>query len=267
MSLSSISIQRPVLAIVMSIVIVIFGLVSFSYLGIREYPSVDPPVITVSTNYTGANADIIESQITEPIEDQVNGIDGIKTLTSVSRDGRSTVTVEFDLGADLERAANDVRDRVSRALSNLPPDADPPVVSKADADSWPIIITSLQSDTRSLLELSSIAENVVKERLQTIPGVSQVRIWGEKRYAMRLWLDPVKLSAYKLTPVDVLDALSSNNVELPSGRVEGANTELTVRTSGRLDTPDEFNQLIVKEEESGIVRFRDIGTAELAPGK
>ena len=180
MSLSSLSIQRPVLAIVMSIVIVIFGLVSFSYLGIREYPSVDPPVITVSTNYTGANADIIESQITEPIEDQVNGIDGIKTLTSVSRDGRSTVTVEFDLGADLERAANDVRDRVSRSLSNLPPDADPPVVSKADADSWPIIITSLQSDTRSLLELSSIAENVVKERLQTIPGVSQVRIWVKK---------------------------------------------------------------------------------------
>jgi len=265
MSLSSISIQRPVLAVVMSIVIILFGLVSFNYLGVREYPSVDPPIITVVTNYTGANADIIESQITEPIEDQVNGIDGIKTLTSVSRDGRSTVTVEFDLGADLERAANDVRDRVSRAVYNLPPDADPPVVSKADADSWPIIITSLQSNTRSLLELSSIAENVVKERLQTIPGVSQVRIWGEKRYSMRLWLDPVKLSAYQLTPVDVLDALAANNVELPSGRVEGTNTELTVRTQGRLDSPDDFNQLIVKEGLSGIVRFRDIGYAELAP--
>ncbi len=265
MSLSSISIERPVLAVVMSIVIILFGLVSFNYLGVREYPSVDPPIITVVTNYTGANADIIESQITEPIEDQVNGIDGIKTLTSVSRDGRSTVTVEFDLGADLERAANDVRDRVSRAVYNLPPDADPPVVSKADADSWPIIITSLQSNTRSLLELSSIAENVVKERLQTIPGISQVRIWGEKRYAMRLWLDPVKLSAYQLTPVDVLDALAANNVELPSGRVEGTNTELTVRTQGRLDNPDEFNQLIVKEGQSGIVRFRDIGYAELAP--
>ncbi len=263
MSLSSISIQRPVLAIVMSIVIVLFGLVSFNYLGIREYPSVEPPVITVSTSYTGANADIIESQITEPIEDLVNGIDGIKTLTSVSRDGRSTVTVEFDLGADLERAANDVRDRVSRSLRFLPPDADPPVVSKADADSWPIIITSLQSDTRSLLELSLIAENVIKERLQTIPGVAQVRIWGQKRYAMRLWLDPLKLAAYRLTPMDILDALSANNVELPSGRVEGANTELTVRTSGRLNTPEEFNQLIVKEGQSGIVRFRDIGHAEL----
>ena len=250
---------------VMSIVIILFGLVSFNYLGIREYPSVDPPIITVATNYTGANADIIESQITEPIEDLVNGIDGIKTLTSVSKDGRSTVTVEFDLGADLERAANDVRDRVSRAVYNLPPDADPPVVSKADADSWPIIITSLQSETRSLLELSSIAENVVKERLQTIPGVSQVRIWGQKRYAMRLWLDPGKLAAYRLTPVDILDALAANNVELPSGRVEGVNTELTVRTQGRLDNPDEFNQLIVKEEATGIVRFRDIGRAELAP--
>jgi multidrug efflux pump len=249
----------------MSIVIILFGLVSFTYLGIREYPSVDPPVITVMTNYTGASADIIESQITEPIEDLVNGIDGIRTLTSISTDGRSTVTVEFDLGSDLERAANDVRDRVSRAVYNLPPDADPPVVSKADADSWPIIITSLRSDTRSLLELTSIAENVVKERLQTIPGVSQVSIWGEKKYAMRLWLDPVKLAAYRLTPVDILDALAANNVELPSGRVEGANTELTVRTQGRLDNPDEFNQLIVKEESSGIVRFRDIGHAELAP--
>ncbi len=265
MSLSSISIQRPVLAIVMSIVIVLFGLVSFNYLGIREYPSVEPPIITVSTSYTGANADIIESQITEPIEDLVNGIDGIKTLTSVSRDGRSTVTVEFDLGADLERAANDVRDRVSRALNNLPPDADPPVVSKADADSWPIIITSLQSDTRSLLELSLIAENVIKERLQTIPGVAQVRIWGQKRYAMRLWMDPAKLAAYRLTPMDILDALSANNVELPSGMVEGQNTELTVRTMGRLNSPEEFNQLIVKEVPSGIVRFRDIGHAELAP--
>jgi len=265
MSLSSISIERPVLAVVMSIVIILFGAVSFNYLGIREYPSVDPPIITVMTNYTGANADIIESQITEPIEELVNGIDGIKTLTSVSRDGRSTVTVEFDLGADLERAANDVRDRVSRAVYNLPPDADPPVVSKADADSWPIIITSLRSDTRSLLELSSIAENVIKERLQTIPGVSQVRIWGEKRYAMRLWLDPGKLAAYHLTPVDVLDALAANNVELPSGRVEGVNTELTVRTQGRLDSPEDFNQLIIKEELNGIVRFRDIGNAELAP--
>ncbi len=265
MSLASVSINRPVLAVVMSLVIVIFGLVGFNYLGIREYPSVDPPIISVATSYSGANADIIESQITEPLEESIKGIEGIKTLTSVSRDGRSTITVEFDLGTDLERAANDVRDRVSRAIRQLPPDTDPPVVSKADADSFPIISTSLQSETRSLLELTAIADNNVKERLQTIPGVSQVRIWGSKKYSMRLWMDPLKLAAYKLTPIDVLNAVSNNNVELPSGRVEGVNTELTVRTQGRLDTPNAFNDLIVKEDDKGVVRFRDIGRAELAP--
>ncbi len=265
MSLASVSINRPVLAIVMSLVIVIFGLVGFNLLGIREYPSVDPPIITVATVYNGANADIIESQITEPLEESINGIDGIKTLTSASRDGRSSITVEFELGAQLERAANDVRDRVSRAQRQLPPDADPPIVSKADANSWPIIITSLESDRLSLLELSAIAENVVKERLQTIPGVAEVRVWGSKKYSMRLWMDPVKLAAYQLTPLDILNAVTANNVELPSGRVEGLSTELTVRTQGRLDTPDSFNNLIIKEDERGVVRFTDVGRAELAP--
>ena len=265
MSLTSISIQRPVLAIVMSIVIVIFGLVGFNFLGVREYPSVDPPIITVATNYTGANADIIESQITEPLEESINGIAGIKSLTSVSRDGRSTITVEFELGVDLEAAANDVRDRVSRAQRNLPPDTDPPIVSKADADSFPIIITSLRSDTRSLLELTLLAENVIKERLQTIAGVSESRVWGSKKYSMRLWLDPLKLAAYQLTPLDVLNAVNDNNIELPTGRVEGANTELTVRTNSRLNTPEEFNNLIIKEDAFNIVKFQDVGRAELSP--
>ncbi len=265
MSLTSISINRPVLAVVMSLVIVIFGIVGFNFLGVREYPSVDPPIITVVTPYSGANADIIESQITEPLEESINGIEGIKTLTSVSRDGRSTISVEFDLGTDLERAANDVRDRVSRALRQLPQDADPPVVSKADADSFPIIISSLQSESRSLMELTAFADNNVKERLQTIPGVSEVRIWGSKKYSMRLWMDPLKLAAYQLTPIDVLSAVTANNVELPSGRVEGMTTELTVRTQGRLDTPNAFNDLIVKEDIGGVVRFRDIGRAEMAP--
>jgi len=264
-SLSKISINRPVLAIVMSIVIVLFGIIGFTTLGIREYPSVDPPIISVTTNYTGANADIIESQITEPLEESVNGVAGIKTLTSVSRDGRSTITVEFDLGTDLEAAANDVRDRVSRAIRNLPPEADPPVITKADANSFPIIITSLKSDTRSLLELTRIAENNIKERLQTIDGVSEARVWGAKTYSMRLWMDPLKLAAFELTPLDVLNAVESNNVELPSGSVEGYNTELVVRTTGRLDNPVEFNNLIVKEDENNIVKFRDIGHAELAP--
>ena len=265
MSLSSVSIQRPVLAMVMSIVIILFGVIGMSYLGIREYPSVDPPIITVTTNYVGANADIIESQITEPLEEAVNGIAGIRSITSVSRDGRSTLTVEFNLSVDLEVAANDVRDRVSRAIGRLPPDTDPPIVSKADADSDPIIFLNIQSDQRSLLELTSIAENVFKERLQTIDGVSEIRIWGAKRYAMRLWINPERLSAYSLTPLDVQNALNRENIELPSGMVEGLSTELTVRTLGRLVTPEDFNNMILKEEGGSIVRFRDIGHAELGP--
>jgi multidrug efflux pump len=265
MSLSSVSIQRPVLAMVMSIVILLFGFIGLTYLGIREYPSVDPPIITVSTNYVGANADIIESQITEPLEEAVNGIAGIRSITSVSRDGRSTLTVEFNLSIDMETAANDVRDRVSRSIGRLPPDADPPIVSKADADSDPIIFLNIQSDQRSLLEMTSIAENVFKERLQTIDGVSEIRIWGAKRYAMRLWIDPERLSAYNLTPLDIQNALNRENIELPTGMVEGLSTELTVRTQGRLVTPQDFNDLIVKEEAGNLVRFRDVGHAELGP--
>lgn len=263
MSLSSISIKRPVLATVMSVVIVLFGGIGLLSTGVREYPSVDPPIITISTSYIGANADVIESQITEPLEESVNGIAGIRSLTSVSRDGRSTIRVEFDLEVDLETAANDVRDKVSRALSNLPQDIDPPIVSKADADASPIIFLNIRSEQRSLLELSEIAERVFKERLQTIPGVSEIAIWGQRRYSMRLWMDPFKLSASGLTPLDVRNALVSENVELPSGRIEGGSVELTVRTLGRLTSPEDFNNLILLQEGDRIVRFRDIGYAEL----
>ncbi len=264
-SLSTISINRPVLAMVMNIIIVIFGVIGFLYLGVREFPSVDPPVISVSTGYTGANAEIIESQITEPIEEALNSIAGIKTLTSVSRDGRSTVTAEFDLGVDLEAAANDVRDKVAGVTNRLPPDVNPPSVSKADANSGPILFLNIKSDQRTLLDLTSIAENTFKERVQTIQGVSSVQVWGAKRYSMRLWMDPNKLAAYQLTPLDVLNAVDRDNVELPSGRVEGTNTELTVRTLGRINTPQEFNNLIIKEDGDNIVKFQDIGRAELAP--
>lgn len=250
---------------VMNIIIVIFGIIGFLYLGVREFPSVDPPVISVSTGYTGANAEIIESQITEPIEEALNSIAGIKTLTSVSRDGRSTVTAEFDLGVNLEAAANDVRDKVAGVVNRLPPDVNPPSVSKADANSGPILFLNIRSDQRTLLDLTSIAENTFKERVQTIQGVSSVQVWGAKRYSMRLWMDPNKLAAYQLTPLDVLNAVDRDNVELPSGRVEGVNTELTVRTLGRINTPQEFNNLIIKEEGDNIVKFRDIGRAELAP--
>jgi multidrug efflux pump len=263
-SLSSISIKRPVLAIVMSLVILIFGGIGISLLGVREYPSVDPPVINVSTSYVGANSDVILAQITEPLEEQINGIQGIKSLTSTSADGRSNITVEFEVGADLEAAANDVRDKVSGAQRSLPPDADPPVVSKADGDSQPIVGVNVKSDSRSLLELTEIADNVFKERLQTIPGVSRVQIWGEKEYAIRLRMDPLKMASYGITPMDVLSKIQTENVELPSGRIEGQTIELSVRTKSRLSSPQEFNELIIKESESNLVRFQDIGTAELS---
>jgi len=265
MSLSSISIRRPVLTIVMSIVILLFGGIGFTYLGVREFPSIDPPIITVSTTYAGANADIIESQITEPLEESINGIAGIRSLTSVSREGRSNITVEFNLGVDLEAAANDVRDKVSRAMRNLPTDVDPPIVTKAEADASPIVFLNVKSGSRDLMDLSRIANDIFKERLQTIPGVSLINIWGEKKYSMRLRLDPSKLSAYELTPIDISEALNRENVELPSGRIEGLKTELTVRALGRLITTEDFNDLIIKESNKGIVRLRDIGWAELAP--
>ncbi|NVK83201.1 MAG: efflux RND transporter permease subunit [Cytophagia bacterium] len=264
-SLSTISIQRPVLALVMNIIIVIFGIIGFTYLGVREFPSVDPPVISVSTSYTGANAEIIEAQITEPIEEALNSIAGIKSLTSSSRDGGSSISAEFDLGVDLEVAANDVRDKVSGVVRRLPPDVEAPTVRKADSDASPIIFLNVFSKQRNLLELSQIAETILKERVQTIQGVSSVQVWGEKRYSMRLWMDPDKLAAYELTPLDVQNAVNRDNVELPSGSVEGSSTELTVRTVGRINSPEEFNDLIVKEDNGIIVRFRDIGHAELAP--
>ena len=265
MSLSSISIRRPVLAIVMSITIVLFGIIGYTYLGIREYPSIDPPIISVSTSYAGASAEVIEAQITEPLEEQINGIAGIRSLTSVSRDGNSSISVEFDVDIDLETAANDVRDKVSAAQRRLPQDVDPPTISKADADAVPIIFLNVKSDNRTLLDLSDVALNTFKERLQTITGVSQIRIWGERRYSMRLWMDPAKLAAYNITPLDIRTALNRENIELPSGRIEGKNTELTVRTIGRLVTVDDFSNLIVKESGDAVVRFKDLGYAELYP--
>ncbi|MGB4328690.1 MAG: efflux RND transporter permease subunit, partial [Tenuifilum sp.] len=265
MNISTVSINRPVLASVVSIVIILFGVIGFTYLGVREYPSVDPPVVTVSTSYVGANSAVIEAQITEPLEAQINGIDGIKNITSSSSDGRSSITVEFELGIDMDNAANDVRDRVSRAIRNLPPDADPPIISKADANAETILTVTVQSTKRDLLELTDIANNVVKERLQTIQGVSLVNIWGEKRYAMRLYLDPKKLAAFNVTPSDIRNALSRENVELPTGMIEGYQTTLSIRTLGRLETPEEFNNLIIKYTNNVPVRVKDVGKADYAP--
>ncbi len=265
MSLSSVSINRPVLATVFAIVILLFGVVGVTFLGIREFPSVDPPIINVSTSYPGANSDVIETQITEPLEQSINGIPGIRSLTSVSRQGGSDITVEFELSVDMETAANDTRDKVSQAMRMLPRDCDPPVVAKADADANPIIFITIESDKRSLLELSEIAELTFKEQLQTISGVSAVNIFGQKRYAMRLWLDPVKLAGYQMTPLDVRNAITRENVELPSGSIEGNTTQLTIRTLGLMSTPKEFDDLIIKQSGDLIVRFKDIGRAELGP--
>ncbi len=266
MSLSTLSIKRPVLTIVMNVAIILFGIIGYTFLGVREFPSIDPAQISVRTSYAGANADIIESQITEPLEKAINAIDGIRNITSSSNQGSSNITIEFELEKNLEEAANDVRDKVSQAVRSLPKDIDaPPVVSKADADSEPIITMTVQSPTRNPLELSDYAENVIAERLQTIPGVSSVQIWGQKRYAMRMWLDPVKLNAYGITVSDVSTALNSQNVELPTGKLTGANTELTIKTLGNLATAEQFNNIIIKNEGEKIVRFSDVGRAELGP--
>ncbi len=261
--ISSISIRRPVLAVVMSLVIVIFGVIGFFFLGVREYPSVERPVITVMTSYAGANADVIDSQITEPLEASINAVDGIQKLTSASREGSSRITVEFGLDVDIERAANDVRDRVSAATGRLPADANPPRVSKDNPDNTPLVFLSISSNERSLLELSEIANIDFAERLQTIDGVSTVDVWGERRMAMRIWLNPQRLAAYGLTPLDIQQALRAQNVELPSGRIEGEMTELTVRTMARLTTEEDFENLILRQEGSNIVRLQDVAQVQL----
>lgn len=264
MSLSTTSIKRPVLTIVLNLMLILFGIIGYSYLGVREFPSIDPAQISVRTSYAGANADIIESQITEPLEKAINSIDGIRNISSSSNQGTSNITVEFNLGKNLEEAANDVRDKVSQAIRSLPQDIDaPPVVSKADADSEPIITMTVQSSEKNILELSDYAENTISQRLQTIPGVSSVQIWGQKKYAMRLWLDPVKLNSYGVTVLDVRSALNLQNVELPSGKLTGSNTELTVKTIGNLASENEFNDIIIKSTGNSIIRLSDVGKAAL----
>jgi multidrug efflux pump len=265
-NISELSLRRPVLAIVLSIVIILFGAIGFKFLGVRDYPAIDPPNISVRTAYAGANADIIESQITEPLEKAINGIAGVKNITSSSSQGNSNINVEFELGEGLEAAANDVRDKVSQALRSLPADLDaPPVVTKADASSDPILSMSVQSNVKNQLEVTEYANNNLVERLQTIPGVSAIQIWGEKKYAMRIWLNPTKLSAYALTATDVQRALQTQNVELPSGKIAGNATELSVRTFGKINTEEEFNNIIVKNTTGTVVKLKDVAEAVLGP--
>ncbi|WP_214072255.1 efflux RND transporter permease subunit [Mucilaginibacter sp. dw_454] len=264
MSLSSVSIKRPVLATVMSIVIVVFGIIGYNFLGIRDFPSIDPPIISVSTSYTGANADVIESQITEPLEKAINGVPGIRNISSTSSVGSSQITVEFDLDADLETAANDVRDKVGQAQRQLPLDITaPPVVTKADANADNIITLAVSSDKRNITQVDDYAENVLQEGLQTIPGVSAINIQGQRQYAMRLWIDPAKLTSLGLAATDITDALNKENVELPAGKIEGNNTELIVRAIGKMSTETEFNNMIIRADSNRVIRLKDVGYAVL----
>ncbi len=266
MNLSQLSIRRPVLALVLNLVLILFGYIGYQYLGVRDFPAIDPPNVTVRTSYPGASAEIVESQITEPLEKSINGIAGIKNISSLSSQGNSSITVEFDLSSNLEEATNDVRDKVSQAVRNLPNDLDaPPVVNKADASGEPILSMTVKSDSKNNLELTEFANNNLIERLQTIPGVSSVMIWGEKKYAMRIWLDPIKLNAVGLCPVDVLSAMERENVELPSGKLSGDATELTIRSMGRLSTEEEFNNLIIAKKENVEIKLKDVGYAVLGP--
>jgi len=266
LSISTLSIKRPVLTIVMNIILLLFGLIGYHFLGVREFPSIDAAQVSVRTNYAGANPDIIESQITEPLEKAINSIDGIRNITSSSTQGSSNITIEFNLEKNLEEAANDVRDKVSQAMRSLPQDIDaPPVVSKADSDGEPIITMTIQSETRDALELSDYAENVIAQRIQTISGVSSVQIWGQKKYAMRLWINPEKLASYGVTILDVRSALGGQNIELPTGKLVGDNTELTVKTKGNLSTPEEFNNIIIRSDSGKVVKLSDVGYAELGP--
>nr|MCU0404404.1 efflux RND transporter permease subunit [Chitinophagaceae bacterium] len=266
MNISELSLRRPVLAIVINLVILLFGFVGFNFLGVRDYPAIDPPNVSVRTNYAGANADIIESQITEPLEKAINQVPGIRNITSTSSQGTSSINVEFNLEIPLEEAANDVRDKVSQAIRSLPADLEnPPVVSKADASSESILSMALRSDIRNQLELTEFANNVLVDRLQTIPGVSGIQIWGQKDYAMRIWLNPEKMSSRGVTANEISAALNRENVELPSGKIAGESTELSVRTFGRLNTEEEFNNVIIRSDANGIIRLRDVAEAVLGP--
>ena len=245
MNISSFSIKRPVFAIVLNIVIVLFGIVGYTFLAVRDYPAIDPPIINVTTSYAGANADIVESQITEPLEKIINGIPGIRSISSSSANGKSSINIEFNLGESLEAAANDVRDKVGQSVRNLPQDIDAaPVVTKNDANSDFIILVGLQSNNKSQMELSDYAENVLQQKLQTIPEVSSVNILGQKRPSMRIWTDPEKMNIYHVAFSDIKNALDRENIEVPSGKIYGKSTELTIRVLGKLLTEDDFNNII-----------------------
>src|SRR5260221_6268523 len=264
MILSDVSIRRPVFASVISLVVVIFGLFAFQRLSVREYPNIDPPIVSVSTTYKGASANVIEAQITQILEDSISGIEGVRAITSSSRDGSSSISIEFWLTRDIESATNDIRDKVGRVISKLPTDADPPVIAKVEADARPILWASLSSDRLTGLELTDYAKRFLVDRLSNITGVSAVRIGGERLYSMRIWLDRRALAARGLTVQDVENALRHQNIELPAGRIESSNREFTVRTDTGLKTPEEFQRIVVAVQQGYPVKLAELAKVELA---
>ena len=266
MSVANLSVRRPVLMTVMALVIILLGAFGASNLGIREYPNVDSPIIQVRTSYPGANAAVVEAEVTEILESSINSASGIKALTSTSRDGFSYISIEFETGMDLEAAANEIRDRVSRVRRRLPDDVDEPTVYKSDSDSDPILISSLVSDTHDAMEVSEIARNQVKERLQTIPGVSEVMLWGEKQPTVRLWIDPIRMQALGVSGAEMSAALKKGNLELPSGSIEGSETTLSIRTLGRVIDPEEFKNIAIKTAADGtVIRISDVADIHYEP--
>jgi len=261
--LSEISIRRPVFATVMSLVIVLFGVVAFTRMPVREYPDIDPPVVSVATFYRGANASVVETEITNVLEEQFATLQGVKTMTSSSREGGAIITIEFDLDQNVEEAANDIRDRISRVRGELPEQVEDPIVSKVDANAQAVMWVSLSSEGHTGLELTDVAERILKEKVQRLPGVGSVIIGGGRRYAMRVWVDPLRLAAYGLTTRDLEEAIRRENAEIPSGRVEGAEREFAVRTRGELSRPDEFAAIVIRHQGDEIVRLGDVARVEV----
>lgn len=263
MSISSLSIKKPVLAGVFSLLIVILGIVGWKQLGIREFPLTEPPVISVITFYPGASPDVIASKLTRPMEESIAEASGIRTISSESREQVSVISIEFNREIDIEDALNDVRDKVSKARKQLPADVDPPIVQKASSADNLVAFLEVESDTKDIKEVSHIASTVIKDRVQSIPGINNVAIVGEHKYAMRLRFDPVKLAAYKLTPEDIRQALLRENIDLPSGRIDGNSSELSIRTLGRLTTVNDFEEMLIKQTGNTVIRLKDVGSAEL----
>src|SRR6478672_5404338 len=263
MKISDLSIQRPVLASMLSLALVLFGAIGYTQLAVREFPDVDPPIVSVSTALPGANPQVVESAVTDILEEELSTVEGLRTLTSSSQEGFSNITLEFNLDRNVEAAAQDTRDKVARVRERLPEDVEEPVVAKEDADAQPFFWLALSGENYDLLQLSDIGDRLVKSRLQSLPGVGQARIYVERRFSMRVWLGPSELAARGLTVQDVQQAIRTRNVEVPAGRIESDRREFTVRSLGELKSPAEFANLVVSSQGGQLVKLEDLGRVEL----